>query len=298
MAADASQQRAAVVRRLLSGVGICGALLVIGYFSVVSTRWGHSLDNDAYFGRDASGRSVVKFDGEFLDHVTKGTLLLLLVAVFLVSLVRRIPVIGVCAAAGVVVAVAGAEVLKKVLPWEVLVPSDLQLGLGLQAETYPSGHATIGSSLALAGLMVCPANWRAWGSVVAGMVCAMFGTGVVFAGWHRPSDAVGGFLWAGVVMGLVAVLAVTLRKSSIDLVPQTAARAKLRRQTIVGSIAAAFVTYGAIVIAALTANSGLPDADRAFVILAGVIVAGAFAVPNWFGNALSAVQWQVTSDQS
>ncbi|MEI2727836.1 MAG: phosphatase PAP2 family protein [Candidatus Nanopelagicales bacterium] len=200
-----NQQRSDVVRRLLIGITVCAVILVIGFFAVVSTRWGHGLDNDAYFGRDASGRVVVKLDGEILGHVRKATLLVLLAAIFLVAYVRKIPVIGGFAVAGVVCAVAGAEVLKRILPWHVLIESDSLLGRGLQTETYPSGHATIGSSLALAALMVSPARWRSWGSIAAGLVMAGFATGVVFSGWHRPSDAVAGVCWAGVVMGLTAV---------------------------------------------------------------------------------------------
>ena len=298
MGAEVNQQRSDVVRRLLIGITVCAVILVIGFFAVVSTRWGHGLDNDAYFGRDASGRVVVKLDGEILDHVTKATLLVLLAAIFLVAYVRKIPVIGGFAVAGVVCAVAGAEVLKKILPWHVLIESDSLLGRGLQTETYPSGHATIGSSLALAALMVSPARWRSWGSIAAGLVMAGFATGVVFSGWHRPSDAVAGVCWAGVVMGLTAVVAITVRTPEVSSVGSAAERRRQRRDSIIGSTIAAVIVYSLIVLAAVFANSGLPDADRAFVIFAGIIVAAAFTVSNWFGNGLSAVNWRQANDRT
>jgi membrane-associated phospholipid phosphatase len=51
---------------------------------------------------------------------------------------------------GQISALAGAEVLKQILPWQALVPADTSLSADLRQETYPSGHTTFGTSVALA----------------------------------------------------------------------------------------------------------------------------------------------------
>ena len=75
----------------------------------------------------------------------------------------------------------------------------------------PSGHATIGTALALSLLLVSSSRWRPWLAVAGGCVSSIFATGVLFAGWHRPSDALGALAWSGICMNLAAALAIRLK---------------------------------------------------------------------------------------
>src|SRR6202044_1267063 len=50
---------------------------------------------------------------------------------------------------------------------------------------------------ALSLLLVSSSRWRPWLAVAAGCMTATFATGVLFAGWHRPSDALGALAWSG-----------------------------------------------------------------------------------------------------
>jgi membrane-associated phospholipid phosphatase len=61
-------------------------------------------------------------------------------------------------------------------------------------DSYPSGHVTAASSLALAALLLVPARHRA--SVAAGgvLLVAAVGISVILLAWHFPSDVVGGVL--------------------------------------------------------------------------------------------------------
>ena len=63
-------------RHLLLGALVCAVTLIAGYFIFVSPPWGHQFDDDAYFGRRALSRKVVKLDSDILNLVSKTTLLL------------------------------------------------------------------------------------------------------------------------------------------------------------------------------------------------------------------------------
>ena len=106
-----------IQRRLLLGALVCAVLLIVGYFVLVSTSWGHQLDDDAYFGRKALSRKVIELDSHMLDLVSKAALLLAAVFLLVIAAVRRCTLVGVIAVVGFGFAVIGAEVLKDKLPW-------------------------------------------------------------------------------------------------------------------------------------------------------------------------------------
>jgi hypothetical protein len=53
-----------IQRGLLLGVLVCAVLLVVCYFVLVSTSWGHQLDDDAYFGHEALSRKVISLTSD------------------------------------------------------------------------------------------------------------------------------------------------------------------------------------------------------------------------------------------
>jgi membrane-associated phospholipid phosphatase len=202
-----------IQRRLLLGALICALLLIVCYFLLVGTPWGHQVDDDAYFGHEALSGKVIRLDSDLLDLVTKATLLLAAVVLLLIAAVRRCTFVGVVAMAGFGCAVVGAEVLKSKLPWRALVPDDGLFERGFQTGTFPSGHATIGTALTLSLLLVSSSRWRPWLAVLGGCVSSIFATSVLFAGWHRPSDALGALAWSGLCMNIAAAFAVRLSRS-------------------------------------------------------------------------------------
>ncbi|HEU4679724.1 MAG TPA: phosphatase PAP2 family protein, partial [Terrimicrobiaceae bacterium] len=176
-----------VRHRLILGAIVCAALLVGGYLAMVRTTWGHMLDNAGFFGRSAVARTVVEYDRRILGAVSLPSLALAIVAILLVGMIRRCLPGAIIVATGFACAVVGADLLKEALPWHALVPQDSYLADNLHRNTYPSGHTSIGTSVALAFLLVSAARWRPWLAVLAGFVSASFATGVLFDGWHRPS---------------------------------------------------------------------------------------------------------------
>ena len=273
-----------VHRGLLLGALVCAVLLIVGYFVLVGTSWGHQLDDDAYFGRKALSRKVIKLDADMLDLVSKAALVLAAVVLIAIAALRRCTFIGVIAVVGFACAVMGAEVLKDKLPWHPLVPNDGLLERGLQAESYPSGHATIGTSLALSLILVSSSRWRPWLAVAAGCLSATFATAVLFAGWHRPSDALGALAWSGLCMTMAAAFAVRLGGRPR---PATAHASR----AVLGSVASGMLVAGATWLIAATAAPAYPYGDLPFFVLTGLIIAGAFSLIAWYGWQLRAVDW-------
>ncbi|HEY5778088.1 MAG TPA: phosphatase PAP2 family protein [Terrimicrobiaceae bacterium] len=271
--------------RLLLGAIVCAVLLSVGYLALVNTTWGQAVDNAGYFGRHIVARAVIEYDNHILGAVSIATLALAVAIILLIGAIRRCLLGALIVAAGFTCAVVGAELLKRTLPWHALVPTDAHLTIDLQRETYPSGHTTIGTSLAIALILVISARWRPWVAVVAGFVSASFATGVLFAGWHRPSDALGGIVWSGLCMSMAAVAAVTLLGHAIRPIEDA------RRALIGSAVLAAFVAASTW-FAAVAAPDAYPDADAPFLILSLLIILGSFLMTAWFGWQLRSLDWQ------
>jgi hypothetical protein len=105
-----------IQRRLLLGVLVCAVLLIVCYFVLVSTSWGHQLDDDAYFGCGALSRKVIRLDSDVLDLVTKAALLFAVVVLLLIAAVRRCAFVGVVAVVGFGCAVIGERFSKTRYP--------------------------------------------------------------------------------------------------------------------------------------------------------------------------------------
>jgi hypothetical protein len=273
-----------IQRGLLRGALVCAVLLIVGYFVLVSTSWGHQLDDDAYFGRKALSWKVITLDSAVLDLVSKAGLLLAAVVILVIAAARRCTIVGLIAVVGFGCAVVGAEVLKHKLPWQALAANDSLLERRFQTGTYPSGHATIGTSFALSLLLVSSSRWRPWLAVAAGCMSAAFATGVLFAGWHRPSDALGALAWSGFCMNMAAAFAVRLRG-------RPALAIEHPERALFASVGFGILVALATWLVAAAAAPDYPYGDLPFFVLAGLIIAGAFSLIAWYGWQLRAVDW-------
>jgi PAP2 superfamily len=271
-------------RRLLLGALACAVLLLVCYFVLVRTSWGHQLDDDAYFAHKALSRQLISLNSGMLDLVTKAALLFAAVVLLFITAVRRCTFVGVVAVIGSGCAVVGAEVLKQTLPWRALVRSDDLLERGFQTGTYPSGHATIGIALALSLLLVSSSRWRPWLAVAAGCMSSIFATGVLFAGWHRPSDAMGALAWSGLCMNLAAAFAVRLQGRSRPAIEHPA-------RAVFGSVGLGILIVAGSWLIAAAAAPEYPFGDLPFFVLTGLIIAGGFSLTAWYGWQLREVDW-------
>jgi hypothetical protein len=277
----------AIRKRLLVGTLVCAVLLIVGYFVLVATPWGHQFDDQAFFGREALNGKVIVWDYHILDLVSKKALLCAAILMIAIGVLRRCTLVGIIAAVGFGSAVLGAEFLKKMFPWHALVDYDSLLPRAFKHGSYPSGHATVGTSLALGLLMVASSRWRPWLAVAAGCFSATFSTGVLFAGWHRPSDALGALAWSGFCMSIAAATAVRLRGGPRPANPHP--HGALFGSVSLGILVAAGTWY----IAAQTASE-YPHGDVPFFVVTGLIIAGAFSLLAWYGWQLRAIDWPPT----
>ena len=160
----------AIRNRLLVGTLVCAVLLIVGYFVLVATPWGHRFDDQAFFGREALSAKIIDWDYHLLEHVSKKTLLCAAILMIAIGVLRRCTLVGVIASVGFGSAVLGAEFLKKTFPWHALIDYDSLLPREFKHGTYPSGHATIGTSLALGLLMVAVVPMAAMVSCRCGLL--------------------------------------------------------------------------------------------------------------------------------
>ena len=192
------------VRAFASVAVLAAAGVIVLYALAVHTGRGQRLDDIAFAGRSAASPATTHRTDRLLGSVTHTSLALLGLALCAVAIARRRVRLAVLVAMALAGSVATAEVLKRAVfdrPLLHAAPTDLR------ANSFPSGHATIGMSLALGLVVVVAHRWRWLASIAAALVAALFGTAVLTSGWHRPSDTVAAFLvslaW---YCGLMAVL--------------------------------------------------------------------------------------------
>lgn len=284
--AASGARRSSIARSIGWGLLVSGVLLIAGYLLWVSTAAGHQLDATAYFDAKDDDKRLIVFDREVLDHITRLSLGLVLILILVAAAVWRYFTIGLVTVLAVVVAVVGAEVLKRVLPWSDLIEADSAYGRGLQQGSYPSGHATIATSVALALVILAPASWRQWVAPVALLLSAAVATGVVVGGWHRPSDAFGGVCWAAFVMGTSVLLSSWLRPRATRDSSYATSFAPL-----VVLIGVALAVFLAIWGASAAARSDLPNSDVPFLATMAVVVLVALCAIRWMAVALKGVDW-------
>ena len=177
------------VRRLVVLAATAAVLLAALYLLAVKTRWGQRLDDAAFDGR-TTRPAVLRATGRLLDTISVGSLAFLGGAILGIAVIRRR--VHLALTAGVVV--LGSNVTTQLLKDLVLGRTDLVPPPDLLGPSFPSGHTTVAMSLAVALVLVVPARLRTAAALFGLIYACMVGTGTVTAGWHRPSDVMGGFL--------------------------------------------------------------------------------------------------------
>ena len=267
---------------LLMGASLAGLLLAAGYFFFVRTAAGQHWDNEGYAGRQAVVGEVRTFDSDILAEVSKQTLMISLGGLFVISLILRRPVVGLVAVTAAAAAIFGAEFLKNVLPRELLSVPTVPVPAYFSADTYPSGHTTVGTSLALACVLIFGAWLRPWLAVIAGLMSSSYATAVLFMGWHRPSDALGGIAWSGFCMTCAAALLVLFHGHHAPPAKWAA---------WIFSAAAAFLLIALLAFTVFSHPVDSPSTIPFFSMSAAIIVAG-FALPAWLALALAHIDWR------
>jgi hypothetical protein len=235
-----------------------GAFLGV-YGFMVLTPFGQTLDDSIYLGRvDAVHRTWAK---ALLNSITIASVAVVLAVAFGIALLRRRPLAGLVAVGATGVAIVTAEILKMVVPRPDLTPLDDQIGT---YNTLPSGHATLATGCALALVVVASTRWRPWVALAGAAFAGAVAPATVFAGWHRPSDALAGVVLAAATSAAGCAILVARRSATRGSAPGN-------RWFLPG--------YGALCGVAVVA----------MVSLGGDPVGAASTVPMWFFELACAV---------
>jgi len=192
-------------------------LLAMLYLVAVHTEWGQRVDDAALAGRTTRA-GVLHATSRLLDTISITSLALGSLAIVVIALGRHRPHLAITA--GVVI--VGANVSTQLLKRVVLDRPDLGVREDLHemSNWFPSGHATVAMSLAMALVLVVSADVRPWAALGGLVYATLVGAGTVTAGWHRPSDVVGAYLvvtaWTG------ASVAVLIRAEGAERVRSSA----------------------------------------------------------------------------
>jgi membrane-associated phospholipid phosphatase len=122
-----------------------------------------------------------------------------------VALWRRRPLLALAVAVVMGMAPLTAELLKPLLAH----PHALIYGDEISAASWPSGHASAATALAMCAVLVTPQRLRPTVAALGAIFAAAVGFSLVLLAWHLPSDVIGGYLvgtlWAALaVAGLRA----------------------------------------------------------------------------------------------
>jgi membrane-associated phospholipid phosphatase len=268
----------------------CAVALAVLYLLFVRSRWGQEVDQAALDGSGINSARARGAASRLLATISIGSVASAAVALGLVAAMRR----RLALVAVPLLTVGGAVVTAEILKHWAFIRPDL-LDLPEYGNSFPSGHSTIACSLALSAVLVAPPRLRAGVAVLAALYAAAVGCATVAAGWHRPSDVVGGQLVASLSAAVVAALVLTLVPSEGSRLPD----APRARAGIPGGLGATGLGVAALGLAAAVivsaARNGGPvdwsDPDTGFFGGMAAIVGCAALLVGLVVLALGAAGW-------
>ena len=179
-------------RALLVYAGLCAvlaaAVFLFAFHTARGAEWDAEILRAATAGRDIP--SLQSASEGLIETISIGSLVLLGGGLVVVALLLG----RARAAVAAVIVIAGANGTTQAL--KPLLGDD----------RFPSGHATVAMSLALAAVLVAPPAWKLLAGLVGGAYAAGVGVSLVIQAAHYPSDVAAGYLVAGGWAGAAAAL--------------------------------------------------------------------------------------------
>jgi len=248
----------------LAAVSAAGVFLLLRL--AVHTAAGQRLDERLRGGVDADDIHLTAAGGDLLDTVSVTSLALAVALVMAAALMRRRPRLAV----GVGVMILGANLTTQAMKAQLDRPR-LTDAWWDGAGSFPSGHATVAMSLAMALVLVAPPALRLPVTVVAGTYALGVGVAVIALDWHRPSDVLGAQMVVTAWTGLIA--------AALALWPDPTAvpgRDARRRARVWGLLLAALPV--AILVVAAVRAAGEPEVGHVVTSRTGLVAAGAVCI--------------------
>jgi membrane-associated phospholipid phosphatase len=264
-------------RRLVLVAVVATVLTGLLYVVAVRTLLGQALDDLVLWGRPIGDAEAIDLAWRTLEtlNLTVAAGATLGLAGLAVAWGRPL------LAAGVVVAIAGANLTTQVLKEAVLERPNL---VGSDAYAYgnsfPSGHVTLAASLALAALLVAPRRLRSPVALAGAAYVSVVGISTLTAGWHRLADALGAILvalaWTSLVAATVAATRGTMPRRSWH-----AGSSRLATRVLLVGAGALFAAAAAVLAWAWGTHAtpgsvvGVLEAPLAYALALAILAAGA-----------------------
>lgn len=199
----------------------------------VTSRRGQLLDTAALTGNSIGQRHIDSLVDYVLSAMTVLSLAAAILVIGFIALMRRRALL----AAAATLLIVGANVTTQLLKYGIERP---ELGIDMAragaGNSLPSGHTTVAASVAVALVLVLPAQVRGLAALVGAGYAALAGVATLSAGWHRPSDAVAAMLVVGVWAAIAGLLLATANhRDRARAAPATPHRVALVTLFVAGS---------------------------------------------------------------
>ena len=165
------------------------------------TKAGEYWDDQAHLGREMFLGHIHHVLNQFLDMINIGSIVVVIIVGLVMMFIRRNLRSGSVILGAFVATILMSELLKRVLPRKEFGGMDANLD-AFDYNTFPSGHCTIATASVLALVLLSNAAWRPYVAIVGATWASLIASGVLAAGWHRPSDAIAGICVATAGMSL------------------------------------------------------------------------------------------------
>lgn len=177
----------------LLAAGACLLALVVVWAIASHVPAAQTRDATALYHLTLLDRPAVEDAGRVLLYLLNPVpMALWAVALGSLALARERPREALAAVSVMILAPLCAEILKPLLAH----PHDSVGGVYIAAASWPSGHATAATALALAALIVAPSRMRMGIAAAGALFVLAVGAALLILAWHMPSDVIGGILLA------------------------------------------------------------------------------------------------------
>jgi membrane-associated phospholipid phosphatase len=255
-------------RALLVFAGVCLALAVFVYVTAFDT--GRGLAWDAFVLEAATAQrdiaSVQAASSELVDTIDIGSLVLLGGGVVGMALLLG----RTRAAIGAAIVIAGANATTQILKPALGSLHPFGEPRARFDSGFPSGHATVAMSIALAAVLASPEGWKLLAGLAGAAYAAAVGISLLIQASHYPSDVAGAYLLAGAWAGAVAAL--------VSDAPGAPPRGSMRTGAI--AVVVAVAAFAVVVAVSLHEHPGIvlrvhaqTKLVFALVVLAGLALA-------------------------
>lgn len=256
-------------RRFIALAGTALAVFLLAELLLDLTAWGQAWDDRALLAARLLPEAVWDTCDTILRIIRIPSIIAVAIACLVIAAARRQLLTGIVAVAGIGAAIVSAEAIKFLTPRPDLAPEYTLMVDNEGANTFPSGHATLATALGMGVIIVVAPGWRTWTASAVAVLTCLFACSTVIAGWHRPSDAIGGIAFATVWMALAGLVLTRMHSATAEPGPS---RGYLIASAALGGLALAAV---AALATALPGSSALAFASAealiAIVALAAVV---------------------------